>query len=263
MSPTLKIAEEMFIVNFLLRPSLILVAKKRYSLSGGEEVMMIHFARDSTRSSTFSISARMPYIALCFLALCATCAAYETEYFDWKGLQLCTSKNYTDAIVYFDQAISQDPYYVDGWVHKADAQRALKDFNASLRNYSHALDIDRNKTTALFGMVEAYTALTDYANASLTAARLTELGPTNKVNWLREGNLLQMQGHYSESMAKYEKALELDGRYKDALYRAGISFLEEGDRENALNALDRINKLAPDHFLAKQLQGRIYPEVKE
>jgi len=205
---------------------------------------------------------RMLCVALFLLALSAACSAYETEYFDWKGLQLYASRNYTDAIAYFDQATNQDPQYVDGWVHKADAQRAMRDYNGSLLNYSRALDIDRNKTTALSGMVEAYTALKEYANASRAAARLTELGPKNKGNWLREGNLLQMQGLYNDSRTKYEGALALDAKYRDAVYGEGISFMALGDDARALELFDQVLEIDPNYKQAYNAEGLAFEGEK-
>lgn len=215
---------------------------------------MIYQAAKNTRLSRAFII-RMTYVALCLIVPCAISSAYETEYFDWKGLQFYAAKNYTAAIEQFDKAIAQDPNYVDGWVHKADAQRALKDYNASLKNYSCALDIDRNKTTALSGMVEAYTALKDYANASVAAARLTEIGPKNKANLLREGNLLQMQGLYNESRAKYEGALALDTKYRDALYREGISYMALGDDARAIGLFDQVLQIDPNYKQAFNAKG--------
>lgn len=45
-----------------------------------------------------------------------------------------------------------------------------------------------------------------YANASAAAARVTQLDNKSS-NWLTEGNLLQMQGMYSDAIAKYNPAL--------------------------------------------------------
>ncbi|OPY51021.1 MAG: lipoprotein NlpI [Methanosaeta sp. PtaU1.Bin060] len=215
---------------------------------------MIFQAAKNTRVSR-ALIIRMTYVALCLIVPCAISSAYETEYFDWKGLQFYAVKNYTAAIEQFDKAIAQDPNYVDGWVHKADAQRALKDYNASLKNYSCALDIDRNKTTALSGIVVAYTAQKDYANASVAAARLTEIGPKNKANWLQEGNLLQMQGLYNESRAKYEGALAIDKKYKDALYREGISYMALGDDAQAIGLFDQALQIDPNYKQALNAKG--------
>jgi tetratricopeptide (TPR) repeat protein len=82
-------------------------------------------------------------IVACFFITSAICLAEETEYWDWKGLKNHASKNYTEALGFFDKAIRQDPNYVDAWVHKGDTLRAMKDYNASLQNYSVALTIDK------------------------------------------------------------------------------------------------------------------------
>jgi tetratricopeptide (TPR) repeat protein len=140
-------------------------------------------------------------------------------------------------------------------VHKGYAQRALKDYNASLKSYGRALEIDRNKTQAWSGMTEAYTALKDYDKAYSAAAKLTELAPTNKVYWLKEGNLLQMQGLYNESIVKYEGALTLDAEYKEALYREGISLMALGEDARAVILFDRLLNIAPNYKQAYYAKG--------
>jgi len=164
---------------------------------------------------------RVLNVVFCLLMLCVICMAETAEYFDKEGLKLYASRNYTEATEYFGKAISQDPGYVDAWVHKGDAQRALKDFNTSLQSYGRALEIDGNKTKAWAGMIESYTALKDYTKAYSATAKLTKLDPGNKAYWLKEGNLLQMQGLYNESILKYEGALILDQGYVDGWVRKG------------------------------------------
>ena len=163
-------------------------------------------------------------IIACIFLLSAICVAEETEYFDWMGSKLYASKNYTEALAYFDKAVNQDPKYISAWNHKGDTLRVLKDYNGSLQSYNKALEIDGNNVAAWSGITEDFTALKDYANASIAAAKATELDNKTKANWLREGNLLQLQGLYQEAVAKYDGALTLDPLYKDALYKKGSLF---------------------------------------
>jgi len=44
----------------------------------------------------------------------------------------------------------------------------------------------------------------------------------------------------------------------DWYYKAGIAYLQQGQREDALTAVDRIEKTVPGHFLAKKLTQKIY-----
>jgi tetratricopeptide (TPR) repeat protein len=167
-------------------------------------------------------------VLVCVFLLTAICVAEETEYFDWKGSKLYATKNYTDSLTYFNKAITQDPGYIDAWVHKGDTEKALKDYNVSIQSYNSALQIDGKKVAAWSGITEDYAAMKSYANASIAAAKATEFDNKTKANWLREGNLLQLRGMYNESTAKYDGALALDPQYKDALYKKGVSLMVLG-----------------------------------
>jgi tetratricopeptide (TPR) repeat protein len=140
-------------------------------------------------------------------------------------------------------------------VHKGDAQRALKDYNGSIQSYNAALKIASNKTAAWSGIAEDYTALKEYANASAAAARTTELDNKTKTNWLREGNLLQAQGMYQESVAKYDGALALDPQYKDALYKKATSLMATGNNTGASHLFAQMLQIDPKFKQAYNAEG--------
>jgi tetratricopeptide (TPR) repeat protein len=90
----------------------------------------------------------MAVISLCLIILCTMCQAEEAAYYDWKGLKSYASKNYTESIVHFDRSIKQDPTYIDARLHKGDVQREIKDYNASLKSYEGALQVNSEKAAA-------------------------------------------------------------------------------------------------------------------
>ena len=189
------------------------------------------------------------------LLMASICSGEETSYFDWKGLKEYAAKNYSDSLTYYDMAIAQDPSYLDAWVHKGDALRALKDYNGSIESYLQALQRKDNSEAALSGLMEAYAAVNDHVKASQAAARLTEIDPTRKDYWLKEGNMLQMLGDYADALARYDRALEIDYRYKDALYRKGLSLLAQGNNSGALELFERVIALDPSYKLAYNAKG--------
>ena len=76
---------------------------------------------------------RLFNIAVCFLILSTLCAAEDSSaYFDELGNKLYSTKNYRESLDYFNKSLNQDKNNVDAWIHKGDAQRALKDYNGSL-----------------------------------------------------------------------------------------------------------------------------------
>lgn len=194
------------------------------------------------------------YIAICLFMLTTVCIAEETAYFDWRGNQLYASRNYTDALGYFDKAISQEPTYIDAWIHKGDTQKAMKDYNGSIESYSAALKLDENKTVAWSGIVNDYIALKNYANASAAAAKITQVD-NKSANWYREGDLLQMQGLYSEAIAKYDGALSLDPKNKNAMYKKGISLMATGNIAQATPLFSQVIEIDPNYKQAYNAQG--------
>jgi tetratricopeptide (TPR) repeat protein len=195
-------------------------------------------------------------VLVCIFLLSAICLAEETEYFDWKGSKLYAAKNYTGAQIYFEKAVSQDPAYIDAWIHKGDTQRALKEYNASIDSYKAALKIDSQKAVAWSGITEAYTAMKDLTNASIAAAKTTELD-NNKANWLREGNLLQTQEMYQEAVTKFEGALNVDPAYKDALYKKGFMLMALNNLTDAEKQFDEALQVDPNFKQAYVAKGII------
>ncbi len=195
-------------------------------------------------------------VLVCIFLLSAICVAEETEYFDWKGNKLSGEKNYTGALIYFDKAIRQEPGYIDAWIHKGDTQRALKEYNASIDSYRGALKIDSQKAVAWSGITEAYSAMKDFTNASIAAAKATEID-NSKANWLREGNLLQTQEMYQEAVAKYDGALTVDPTYKDALYKKGFMLMALNNLTEAEDQFDEALQIDPNFKQAHVAKGLI------
>ena len=140
--------------------------------------------------------------------------------------------------------------------HKGDAQRALKDYNGSLLSYSQALQLNSSKKAAWSGKIEAYAALQDYASASAFAAKLSELYPKDKANWYKEGQLLQLQGRFEEAIPKFDSAINLDPKYKDALYRKALSLLASNDTTTqAIELLDQVVLQDPNYKAAYNAKG--------
>jgi tetratricopeptide (TPR) repeat protein len=90
---------------------------------------------------------------------------------------------------------------------------AMRYYNASLKSYNEAVNIQSNKTSAWSGLTNAYSALNNYAKASAAASSVTQLDPKNKANWLKEGNLLLLDGYFDKAAARYDGALAIDPKY--------------------------------------------------
>ena len=73
-----------------------------------------------------------------------------------------------------------------------------------------------------------------------------------------------------EAIVQYEKALELDAKYQDALHGLGMALFNRGRVEEAIAAAKKLIEIDPDDILAHtslsmfyQSQGRIEEAEKE
>ena len=197
-------------------------------------------------------------IVVCLLVMIAICSAQDASTtFDRMGTKLYSTGNYTEALNYFNQSLNQNISNADALVHKGDTLKALRKLNASIDSYNRALSFDHMKVAAWSGLADVYTTRKDYANASAAAAQATKLDSKNKAYWLREGNLLQIQGFFREAIPKFDGALKLDAKYKDALYRKALSLVASNNVTQGVTLLDQVMTMDPKYKLAYNAEGQI------
>ncbi|MDD3137000.1 MAG: tetratricopeptide repeat protein, partial [Methanoregula sp.] len=73
-------------------------------------------------------------------------SAISADAVNWytQGNTLVTSRNYTDAVVAFDHAISLEPAYVEAWNGKADALNRAHNYTEALTASDKVIALDPN-----------------------------------------------------------------------------------------------------------------------
>ena len=174
---------------------------------------------------------------------------------DRIGSKLYRSKNYTEALNYFNGSLYQDSYYLDAWIHKGNVLMALKKYNASIESFTKALELNNSTIAAWVGFGDAYAALGNYAFATDSLAKANELDPRNKRNLLKEGQLLQLRGKFNEATTRFDRALALDPKFTDAMYRKGLSIMALGNNSEAIGLFDQILAIDPKFKQAYNAKG--------
>ena len=196
-------------------------------------------------------------LLLCFFILSTFASSSDaSKYFDSLGSKLYSVGNSSEAMDYFNKSLVQNSSNVDAWIHKGNAFRALKDNNASVISYNQAIALDGKNAVALSGLADTYSVSKDYGNGSRAASELTRLYPKNKGYWLKNGTLLQMQGHFEDASADFDKAILLDAKYKDAMYRKAISELAANNIDQAIELLDKVIAIDAKYKQAYNLKGQ-------
>ncbi|RMH20748.1 MAG: hypothetical protein D6698_03610, partial [Gammaproteobacteria bacterium] len=106
-------------------------------------------------------------------------------------------------------------------------------------------------------LLQAMVRLSDFYAQGLG----TEKDPAQSIVWLKKAAekgsaeaMKKMAYHYANGLGVKQS------RYNaaDWYYRAGHTFFEQGDKEEALASIEAIESLVPNHFLSKRLLNEIY-----
>jgi len=130
-----------------------------------------------------------------------------------QGNSLLRTKNYTEALDAFNQAIALDRNSFDAWNGKADVLNRAGNFNLAL-------------------------AASDTAIA---------LEPKNPQGWINRGYILYNLGRYDDELSAYETAISIDPNNADAWFNKGYSLAGMKRYDEALAAFDRVQQIRPDY----------------
>lgn len=185
-------------------------------------------------------------IIVCIFILSAVCIAEEADYWDWKGGKEMSKGNYSTALADFNKSVSQDPSYVDGWMHKGDAQKALKLYNGSLESYNTVLKLAPDKAESVWNNeASIYDSTGNLKGAFDAVVNATSANPKSAGNWYTAGIYLQRMGNFSAASKYFDNATAINPQYKEAFYRNGLSMYSIGKLTDAISLFDNATAIDP------------------
>jgi tetratricopeptide (TPR) repeat protein len=127
-----------------------------------------------------------------------------------KGDVLYQQKAYLPALAAYDQALRDDPTYVNAHYGKADTLMQLKRIQEAQEAYKLALQYDRSEHPSL-RQGDALFFLARYSEALAVYEQALQLDPVNPELHERRGNALKKLGQTQEARAAYQHADKLRG----------------------------------------------------
>jgi tetratricopeptide (TPR) repeat protein len=157
-------------------------------------------------------------IILAFTALTLTIVAAQASSGDAANLiaqgdALIKTKNYSEALAAYDQAIFLDRNNFNAWNGKADALNRARKFTEALAASDTALTIE----------------------------------PSNTKGWINRGYILYNLGRYDDELKAYETAISLEPENADAWFNKGYSLAGMKRYDEAIAAFDKVKELQPDY----------------
>ena len=165
------------------------------------------------------------------------------------GLALTKNERYEQAINAFQNAIAIED---DNFAHHYALALAL----VEMKRYSHAVPalldallLCPDEKTILMFLGECYEELAQPALARVYYMRCKKHHPSYPEAWYGIGSTFESEGKYLECVYYYEKALELDENFYDALLGLAACEYELGNEVSAMEALEKAIAYMPEDVL--------------
>jgi tetratricopeptide (TPR) repeat protein len=224
------------------------------------------------------MSAKAGILFLIILILVPAVAAEDS--LDWytKGQNAAISGDYSDALTYYNNALSLDPSYVLALTGKAVALNALGQYSAALDSANQALTIQTstdaqnaqayslfelgrynesiaayvNLTATITNHADAYCNLaysyvqTGNTDAALKAyAQCTNLNPNNADTWNQIGLVYMSQDDYTDALDAFNHATQITTTNAEIWNNKGTALAALGRYQDALGCFNTALALSP------------------
>jgi len=188
--------------------------------------------------------------------------------------------NWDLVIKWFKKSIELRPDYAVAHWGLGLAYYKQKLYDKAIESHMKAIELKPDDAGAHAALGEAYLEKGLYDKAIVSLKKAIALEP----DIARADYLLGLAYHnrelYNEAIASYKKAIELkpddagahtglglayvmkkfEYMAADHFYRAGLLYLEQGNREGALMAYDNMKYFMPNSKLTSKLHRKLYPE---
>ena len=128
----------------------------------------------------------------------------------------------------------------------------LKQFDAALKYYKKALEINPDYAEAYYNMGIALKDNGDLDAAIDSYKKALEIKPDYVGAYFNTGNILKDTGDLEAAIDSYKKALEIKPDYAEAYNNVGIALEDKGDLEEAINSYKKALEIKPDYAEARE-----------
>lgn len=133
------------------------------------------------------------------------------------------------------------------FVAEGDALIKTKNYSEALSAYGQAIALDRNNFPAWNGKADALNRAGNFTDALDASDRALAIEPSNVSGWINRGYILYNLGRYDDELKAYETAVSLEPDNAEAWFNKGYSLAGLKRYDEAIVAFDRVKALQPDY----------------
>ena len=169
-------------------------------------------------------------------------------HFSLGNVYLRTGKT-VEAISELKRGLQLAPNSDEGYVRLGRAYLESGQKEEAIAAYKKAIDVNPYYSGHHIDLENAYFSLGDTGKALEEAKRVTELQPDSVHGWDNLGNAYERAGRYDESIAAYQKSIELSPTWS-AYSNLGNSYFVLKRYNDSVKAFEKATELGPNQELA-------------
>jgi tetratricopeptide (TPR) repeat protein len=160
-----------------------------------------------------------------------------------EGMAKFESKEYTDALHYFNASISANPENYIAWFFAGACYQNQRNLNNALACYNKSIDISNTYPNTLLNRGILLSMANQNSMALNDFNNYISLKPGDPNGFMRRGNLYFNQNEFENAIKDYAQAVKLAPRYAEAYYNVGLAQVELQQRQNACKNFEKAKEL--------------------
>lgn len=192
----------------------------------------------------------------------ATVKGVQPYYWRWLGYSYNLSRNYTEALSAYNEAIKKEPNNLVFLIEKGDILTGLNRYTEAINSFDEALNI-KSHPWAYNNRGVAYSGLEQYEKAIADYERALEINPQNTSAYNNRGSTYNQLEQYEQALADYDRALTIDPQNAQAYSNRGTIYNKLQQHEKALADFNQALAIAPQNSSAYNNRGSNYADLKQ
>jgi tetratricopeptide (TPR) repeat protein len=162
-------------------------------------------------------------------------------------INLYSEGKFSETLSLTNELLNQFPYSVDLHNIAGASNAALKNFDASINNYKHAIKINPDFADAHNNIGNAFLGKGDLDEAIASYKKATLVNPDYTEAYLNLGNAFMDKGMIDDAIVNYKESIETNPNLAITYHLIANALRIKGDLENAIANYKKATQIYPDY----------------
>jgi len=182
--------------------------------------------------------------------------AYEA--FNYRGLCYLAQKNYQNAKNDFTSAVHLNKSFSQGYVNRANINALEGDYDAALRDYRDAEEVDRANLEIYYGLGLLFMNSKEFNKAEIELKKAAAIDPKNSRVYMNKAIVNMLLGDTLNIFENVDQSLYWDSTYLLADLNKSLIFTIADRFKNVVEILTEKISDYPNSYLAYFNRGVVY-----